>query len=142
MKKPQFFTAQELLRSNAAVQKKIPNLPTWEQLDNLRELGFLLDKIRVKFGKPITVSSGFRSEKLNSALNGAKNSQHKNGEAADLDAYDNKVLFDTIRKMMDSGEITVGQLIWEYGTKKSPDWVHVSLPTEKLKNQVLYIGVK
>jgi hypothetical protein len=43
---------------------------------------------------------------------------------------------------MNSGEIVVGQLIWEYGTKKAPDWVHISLPNKKHRNEVLYIGIK
>ena len=128
MTNPKYFDLTELLASKAAVQKKIANLPSWEQVDNLLELAFMLDKIRVKFGKPISVTSGFRSDKLNSAIGGAKNSQHKNG-------YDNRVLFNTIKSMMDSGEIVVGQLIDEYNYS----WVHVSLPTEKLKNQVLHI---
>lgn len=135
MTNPQYFRLEELLASKAAVQKKIANLPSWEQVDNLLELAFMLDKIRVKLGKPISVTSGFRSDKLNSAIGGAKNSQHKNGEAADLECYDNRVLFNTIKSMMDSGEIVVGQLIDEYNYS----WVHVSLPTEKLKNQVLHI---
>ena len=135
MEKPQYFTAQELLRSDAAVQKKIPNLPSWEQLDNLKRLAFMLDKIRVKLGKPISVSSGFRSARLNAAIGGADNSQHKNGEAADLECYSNRVLFNLIKSMIESGEITVGQLIDEYNYS----WIHVSLPTDKLKNQILHI---
>ena len=135
MTNPKYFTLQELLASKAAVQKKIENLPSWEQVDNLLELAFMLDKIRVRFGKPITVSSGFRCEKLNAAVGGSKKSQHKNGEAADCEGYDNRVLFNTVKDMIEKGEITVGQLIDEYNYS----WVHVSLPTEKLKNQVLHI---
>ena len=95
----------------------------------------MLDKIRVKFGKAITVSSGFRSDKLNSAIGGAKKSQHKHGQAADLECYDNRKLFNVIKEMIDNGEITVGQLIDEYNY----DWIHVSLPTDKLRNQILHI---
>lgn len=135
MTNPKYFTLQELLASKTAVQKKIANLPSWEQVDNLLELAFMLDKIRARFGKPVTVSSGFRCDKLNEAVGGSKKSQHKNGEAADCEAYDNRALFDTIKSMIDNGEIVVGQLIDEYNYS----WVHVSLPTEKFKNQVLHI---
>ncbi len=135
METPRYFDLTELLASKAAVQKKIPNLPTWEQVDNLRKLGLLLDKIRVRFGKPITVSSGFRCDKLNAAVGGSKKSQHRNGEAADCEGYDNRVLFNTVKSMIESGEITVGQLIDEYNYS----WVHISLPTSTLKNQILHI---
>ena len=43
--------------------------------------------------------------------------------------------------MIKKGELTVGQLIWEYGTKKEPNWIHVSLPYSK-KNQILYLYSK
>lgn len=135
METPRYFDLTELLASKAAVQKKIPNLPTWEQVDNLRKLGLLLDKIRVRFGRPITVSSGFRCDKLNAAVGGSKKSQHKNGEAADCESYDNRALFNTVKDMIEKGEITVGQLIDEYNYS----WVHISLPTDKLKNQILHI---
>ena len=46
-----------------------------------------------------------------------------------------------IKDMIKNGELTVGQLIWEYGTKKEPNWIHVSLPYSK-KNQILYLYSK
>lgn len=63
-----------------------------------------------------------------------------NGEAADICATGgrtNSHLFSVIKGMIDNGEIKVGQLIWEYGTKKEPNWVHVSLPYTKV-NKILY----
>jgi hypothetical protein len=37
------------------------------------------------------------------------------------------------------GKLNVGQLIWEYGTKTNPKWVHVSLPrVGKPNNQLVY----
>ena len=140
--KPCYFSLEELLQSKTALAYKIENLPSWEIIDNLRELGYLLDEIRVEFGAPINVSSGFRGDKLNTKVKGSKNSDHKIGKAADCTCKDNKKLFDTVKRMMDNGEIEVGQLIWEYGTKKQPDWVHISTPSTKHHNEVLYIGVK
>lgn len=40
--------------------------------------------LREYVGKPIKVTSGFRCEAHNAAINGAKNSQHKKGDAADI----------------------------------------------------------
>jgi len=143
MTEPKYFSLPELLDSPTALKKKIKNLPTFGQVWSLYRLATeVLDPIREKLGKPITVSSGFRSQALNSAINGAKGSQHLQGEAADIECSDNKELWDLIVKMVKDGEIVVGQLIWEYGTKKAPDWIHISLPNKKHNNEILYIGVK
>lgn len=143
MTEPKFFPLSELLDSPTALKKKIKNLPTFGQVWSLYRLATeILDPIRAKLGKPITVSSGFRSEALNKAINGAKGSQHLQGEAADIECYDNRKLWDLCVQMVKDGEIVVGQLIWEYGTKKAPDWIHVSLPNKKHNNEILYIGVK
>lgn len=44
----------------------------------------VLDPLREKYGKPIRVNSGYRCPKHNLAVGGATQSQHKNGEAADI----------------------------------------------------------
>ena len=142
MMKPEYFKLEELLRSKTALSYKIENLPSWEVIDNLNHLGLLLDRIRERHGMSMNVTSGYRSEKLNTKVKGSKTSDHKLGKAADCTCKDNKKLFDTVKAMIDAGEIEVGQLIWEYGTKKQPDWVHISIPSEKHKNEILYIGVK
>ena len=79
-------------------------------------------------------------EILNNVIGGSKTSQHRKGEAADIEAFDgnNANLFKLIKSMIESGELEVGQLIWEYGTKTQPNWVHVSLPMSHKKNQILY----
>tara|TARA_R110000803_G_scaffold54585_1_gene111313 strand:- start:3356 stop:3703 length:348 start_codon:yes stop_codon:yes gene_type:complete len=43
-----------------------------------------LDKIREHFDKPITINSGCRCKTYNASINGAKNSQHMLGRAADI----------------------------------------------------------
>ena len=48
----------------------------------------LLDRIRVSFGKPITIMSGKRCEAHNAKVGGAKRSQHVLGNAADIKVKD------------------------------------------------------
>jgi len=43
--------------------------------------------------------------------------------------------------MIKNKELKVGQLIWEYGDEKEPNWIHVSLPYKKV-NQILYLYSK
>lgn len=69
----------------------------------------------------------FRGEQFNKAIGGAVGSQHMLGEAMDID-FDqvkipetNKDIFDFIVK-----NLPFDQIIWEAGSTKKPDWVHVS----------------
>lgn len=44
----------------------------------------VLEKIRVHFGEPVVINSGYRTEAKNKAVGGAAYSQHKYGMAADI----------------------------------------------------------
>lgn len=134
------FKLEEFIRSNTADRLGIDNIPDGATIANIKKLcEKVLQPIRDKYGYPIQVTSGYRSPKLNTAVGGSKTSQHLTGAAADITctATLKGYLFDVIKKMIERGEIEVGQLIWEYGTKKEPNWIHVSLPYSK-KNQILY----
>lgn len=139
MVKPRYFDLEELLQSRTAVARRIENIPTWEQVENLNRLAVeILDPVRARFGKSVTVTSGFRCDELNKAVKGSKGSQHKEGEAADITTKENtkarnKALFELMVEMVKAGEITVGQLINE----KDYSWIHVSLPNKKHKNEIL-----
>jgi zinc D-Ala-D-Ala carboxypeptidase len=123
-----YLTIGEVIRSESAKRNGISNMPTAEHLENMKALGTnVFDKVREHIGKPIGLSSGYRSEALNNAIKGSsKTSQHCKGEAVDIDAdihggTTNKEIFDFIRLNLD-----FDQLIWEFGTYEQPDWVHVS----------------
>jgi uncharacterized protein YcbK (DUF882 family) len=138
------FTLEELISSNTAKAKGIDNTPGAIEKQNLKLLAqTVLQPIRDKYGKPISVTSGYRCPKLNAAVGGSKTSQHLKGQAADIKctATTKAELFNLIKGMINKGELTVGQLIWEYGTKKEPNWIHVSLPYTK-KNNILYLYSK
>lgn len=49
------------------------------------ELLNVLERLRVFYGKPITINSGHRCPEHNKAIGGSKNSQHLLGRAADID---------------------------------------------------------
>lgn len=131
-----YFNINELVKSDTATKKKIDNTPTQEIKDNLNQLiDKILDPLRESYGKPIIVSSGYRCEALNKAVGGAKTSQHKAGQAADIHTKSNtresnKELFNLIRTL----KLPYDQLINEYNYK----WVHVSY-SPKNRRQVLNI---
>ena len=141
MQLSKYFTLGELTPSSTAKRLGIKNEPTPAHLESLKLLATnVLDKVREHFGKPIWISSGYRSKALNDVTPGSSaTSQHCSGEAADLDqdgrgtGVTNKMVFDYIKD-----HLNFDQLIYEYGTDANPDWVHVSWEsTGKQRKQVL-----
>lgn len=132
----QNFTLEELIASENAKRRNINNTPDQEQIKNLKRLcREILQPIRDRLQRPLIITSGFRSPELNKVVGGAKTSQHQDGEAADIVCYDNIRLWEIILDMLNKEEISVGQLIDE----KDLRWIHISLPTKKIKNQILKI---
>lgn len=121
------LTLAEVTKSGTAKRLGIDNSPTIEHLENLKAVAEnVFQPVRVHFGKPLFVSSGYRSEALNDAIKGSSRSQHCKGEALDLDAqvyggFTNNELYNYIKD-----HVEYDQLIWEFGTDDEPDWVHVS----------------
>ena len=80
------FSLSEMTKSQTAVRKDIDNTPTQEHIDNLKYVAEnLLQPIRDHFGKPVAVSSGYRSVELCEAIGSSSKSQHAKGEAADFE---------------------------------------------------------
>ena len=130
-----YFTVNELCKSSTATKKGIANVPSAEERANLEALiENVLDPLREAWGKPIIVNSGFRCERLNKAVGGAAGSQHKTGEAADIEAVtrdpaDNRRLFELVIKL----GLPFDQMINEFGY----DWVHISFSRIRRRGQVL-----
>jgi hypothetical protein len=130
----------EVSRSETAKRRGINNTPNGEHLENFKKLAEnIFEPIREHFGVPIHISSGYRSKELNSAIGGSSTSQHCQGEAIDIDmdgskgGVTNKMVFDFIKD-----NLVFDQMIWEFGTDKNPDWVHVSYEsTGKQRKQIL-----
>lgn len=51
---------------------------------SLYQMALFLEMVRLSFGKPIKVNSGFRSAKHNEEVGGVKNSMHLLGKAVDI----------------------------------------------------------
>lgn len=129
----------EIIRSSSAKRNGIKNEPTPIHLENMRMWAHkIFEPIRAHFGRPIFISSGYRSAALNKITPGASStSQHCTGEACDIDMDGTEVSnADVFHFIKDNLEFD--QLIWEFGTDKNPDWVHVSYNTTgKQRKQIL-----
>jgi hypothetical protein len=136
MKVSKHLTLAELTHSDTAIKLGIVNQPNQLQLANLVRLAEkVFEPTREHFKVPIYISSGYRIMNLNQAVKGSITSQHCSGEAIDIDQkggkVTNKMIFDFIKD-----NLKFDQLIYEFGTKDNPDWVHVSY-SDKNRNQVL-----
>jgi zinc D-Ala-D-Ala carboxypeptidase len=136
MKLSENFTLDEFLLSQTASRMGIDNIPSPEVVENLRNLTVnVIQPLRNKFG-PVVISSGYRSVKLNSAVGGAKESQHLYGMAADINipTLGNDKLAEYIRDNM-----VFDQCILEFYTLGHPSsgWVHVSYSTKTNRKECL-----
>ena len=128
MKESKYFKLEELLQSDTALAASIENLPSWSDVDNLRELAVsVLDPIRQAWGQPLKVTSGYRSPQLNAAVGGVPTSGHLEGCAADITLCSwssRKVseLYNLVVWLAESGAIEIDQVIY-YRKKKI---VHIS----------------
>ena len=99
---------------------------SWVQ-DRLLPLCQALEIIRAALGKPIHITSGYRSPAYNKAIGGAPKSQHMLGFASDLvvEGVDAKIVHDTILQLHKQGRIKIG------GLGAYPNFTHVDIRVGK-----------
>lgn len=135
MKLSEHFSLREMTSSLSAKNRGLDNTPNSEALANLKNLAaFVLEPLRKLYGRPIIVTSGYRSSAVNKVVGGAKNSQHVQGKAADIKCIadtveGNKELFDLI---ITSG-LPFDQVIDEFNL----NWVHVSFNPLYRRGQIM-----
>ena len=89
------FTLKEMTKTGTGLPNEIPS---FEVAFNLYDTACFLQKLRTLIGMPIVVTSGYRSEAVNKAVGGAKNSAHLRGGAADIRCADNEKLLKVIKE--------------------------------------------
>jgi hypothetical protein len=100
--------------------RNMRNVPGDAEIANLRALAAnILQPLRDAIDRPITVTSGFRSPKVNAAVGGAATSQHLRGEAADI-RVEGMTPLQVAQTIVDLG-LPFDQVINEFDS-----WVHVS----------------
>jgi uncharacterized protein YcbK (DUF882 family) len=92
-------------------------------IKNLTILAEQLEALRDYLGKPIQVTSGYRSKEHNAKIGGAKNSTHVNGMAADIKVKGLTPLevYNAIEKLIADGKMKQGGL----GLYRS--WIHYDI---------------
>ena len=126
------FTLEEL----TVTKSGLSNIPNIEQINQLRILcRDILEPLRDYVGSSIIVDSGFRSPYVNKAVGGVITSQHLRGQAADIrsSVQSDMHLWADINDLVSIGTFNIGQCIWY----RKSHFIHISLPTSKLKNQFI-----
>jgi len=122
-----YFTISEFIKSDTALKMRLWNGANKEIEENIRSLvDEVLDPLRERYGRPIYVTSGYRCPKLNNLVNGAPNSQHMRGEAADITGGSPAENLKLAQMIAESGNFD--QMILEEVPADSlePRWIHVS----------------
>lgn len=126
-----YFKVAEMLKSETADKNKIQNTPSVEVEQNIEELLSVLDDLREFYGKPIRITSGFRSAELNRLVRGVPTSAHIIGYAADLrpvgDTFENFKA--SVLKWLKKSKVKFDQCIIE--RNKTTQWVHFGLYNRK-----------
>lgn len=142
MRLSKYLTLEEATKSPTALRLGIDNTPNAEEIERMKYVAVnLFDKVREHIKGPLGCTSFFRCQALNDAVHGSsKTSQHRTGEATDIDAdvYNvstNVEIFYFIKEQLE-----YDQLIGEYPNKDGDfAWVHASLvmPPKKNHKEVL-----
>lgn len=135
------FTLNELIEAGSARRKGLTEQfnPSTEIIEHLTALAVnVLQPLRDAVNHSINTVSGYRSKRVNTAVGGAKKSDHLFGYAADIsltrDGVNcNQELFDMILKL----GLPFRQMIDEFGTDTEPAWIHISFNPKDNKRQLL-----
>jgi hypothetical protein len=130
------FKLSEMEKSMTATRLGIENKAGSGEIKNLTDLCYeVLEPVRAKFDKPITITSGYRSEALCEAIGSKKTSQHTKGEAVDFEIIGESNLAVALWL---TNNTDFDQCILEYYTgEQNSGWIHVSYKDGSNRKQVL-----
>ena len=136
MKLTEHFSLEELTFSEIAERNGWDNTPNDKELENLKRLAEFLEDVKQALGgKPIIVSSGFRSKQTNDGVGSRDSSQHRIGAAVDFRVPE-LTPNDVVKAIIVSG-LPYDQIIREFDR-----WTHISIPNNvdgKPRKQALII---
>ena len=131
------FKLIEFEKSMTATRLGIKNKAGSGEIKNLTDLCYgVLEPTRAKFDKPITITSGYRSEELCEAIGSKKTSQHTKGQSVDFEIAG---VSNLEVALWISNNCDFDQLILEYWNDEEPNagWIHVSFVEGSNRKQIL-----
>jgi hypothetical protein len=141
MKLSQNFTLEEFTRSETAM--KLGYLeqftPSVIVVENLKALALnVAEKIRKEFGA-FAPTVAYRCERTNKSVGGVQSSEHLIGCAFDETFIkDGKNISKAVFLWCINGGLpTFSQIIWEFGNKDNPNWLHIGYNIKNNKKEIL-----
>jgi len=131
------FKLEEFEKSMTATRKGIENKAGSGEIKNLTDLCYgVLEPVRAKFDKAITITSGYRSPELCEAIGSKSTSQHTLGQAADFELAG---ISNLKVALWISNNCDFDQLILEYWKDDDPNagWIHCSFKDASNRKQIL-----
>jgi len=136
VKLTEHFSLEELTFSEIAERNGWDNTPNDHELENLKRLAEFLEEVKQTLGgKPIIVSSGFRSKQTNDGVGSRDSSQHRIGAAVDFRVPE--LTPDQVVRVVIASNLPYDQVIREFDR-----WTHISIPNTpdmKPRKQALII---
>lgn len=121
------FTLAELTHTD---HRSLDNTPNAGELANLKRLAEFLETVKTTLGgKPVMISSAYRSKAVNDAVGSKDTSQHRQGLAADF-RVPGMAPDAVVRALL---KLPYDQIIREYDA-----WTHISI-ADKPRRQALII---
>lgn len=134
-----YFSIAEFLRSDASEKYQVSNIPGDEELlkvlTNINALvNNILDPLRAMTGRPIIITSGYRSQRVNELVGGSETSQHLTGKAADFHVQgftpqQMNVVYQTIQMIFDFDQLifypskNIIHVSWNGDKNRQQSWV-------------------
>ena len=123
------FTLAELTHTD---HRTLDNTPNAAELANLQRLAEFLETVKTTLGgKPVMISSAFRSKAVNDAVGSKDTSQHRLGLACDFRVPG--MTPDAVVRAIIAAKLPYDQLIREFDA-----WTHASI-SDKPRRQALII---
>lgn len=95
----------------------------------------VLEPMRVEWGRPFQVLSGYRPPALNKAVGGSPTSQHATAAAADITTADVRMLFLLLLRRPELVK-NAGQIIWY----PRQSFIHVALPSKRYPTPTFFVS--
>jgi uncharacterized protein YcbK (DUF882 family) len=122
------FTLAELTHTD---HRSLDNTPNAGELANLQRLAEFLETVKTTLGgKPVMISSGYRSKAVNDAVGSKDSSHHRLGLAADF-RVPGVAPDAVVRALL---HLPYDQIIREFDA-----WTHISITNGKPRRQALII---
>ena len=134
-----YFSYSEFFKSDVAEKHQVKNIPDDAQLSqvlgNIKALVLnILDPLRARVGRPIIITSGYRSQRVNELVGGSMSSQHMAGKAADIhvQGYTSQqmdIVYQTIQMCYDFDQLifypskNIIHVSWNGDKNRQESWV-------------------